>query len=149
MDTAQPVGEGPGGRGTDPAGMSREGGDSAIDRLGEFEGYKGDAGGDKFEEYFVYLQAGRLGNTNNRVDARPLQGGDALAGHQGIGIGRADYHPCRLGLDERLHAGGGLAIVTARFQCYIDGSAGNRFLSIIDGIYLGVGTAVAPVITIA
>ncbi len=145
MDAPQPVGETERSRGTDPAGVAGGRGDPAVEGLGEFEGDKGDAGPDVFEEDLVELPAGLLENPDLRFDAVPFEGLDALSGDEGVGIGRPDDDAAGTAGDQGIDAGGSPAVMAARFEGDVEGRPRDRFRRVFDGVDLGVVFAAAAV----
>ena len=81
-----------------------------------------------------------------RFDPVTFQGRDAPAGDEGIGIDRADDDAAGTAGDQGVDAGGGLAVMAARFQGDVEGRTRDRFRRVRDGVDLGMIFPAAAVV---
>ena len=72
-----------------------------------------------------------------------------LAGHLRVRIGHRRHHPADAGVEQRVGAGRGAAVMATRFQGHIGGGAARPVAGRFQGDHLGVGLAGAFVPTLA
>ncbi len=71
------------------------------------------------------------------LDSGFFENGTALAAHNWIRVGMREVDFLDAGIDDSLSAGGRAAIMTARFQRYIDGRPAGEFARITQRHHLG------------
>ena len=124
-------------------------GNLSVGAHGVFQSNVGPPSGDIMEENGVDGIAFSLQDTFVNLDAGGPQLGDALACHQGVGIGGAHHHSADACLDEGFGAGGILSVVTAGLQGDVDGGSLGSGGAAGQGVALRMESAVLLVVALA
>ena len=109
----------------DPLGGPGVGRQLAIQGHGVLEHHIGPAGLDVVKEHVVQGPAFLRQHPHGHLDPLGPKLGQALAGHQGVGVPGAHHHPGDAGLQNGLGAGGLLSLVAAGLQGDVEGGAGG------------------------
>ena len=136
-------------RAADPAGVAPRGRNASVECRRQFQGHERPARPHPDHESFVDAPARGAQHAGRHRHAGPPQAPDAAAAHARVRVRHPDDHASDAGLDQRVGARWGTAVVGAGFQIDVHRRTAHRRGRGAQRLDLGMRPARPPVIALA